>query len=60
VVRPYGWHGAYWGAAVAGVTLGTIIAVAASTPPPAPSPDLCWTWADPEQTQGYWYYCSGP
>jgi hypothetical protein len=45
----------YYGAVVAGVTVGTIIA--ASTVPPAPAPQLCWFWSSPAQTQGYWDYC---
>lgn len=58
-VHPPRWRGAFWGAVVAGVTLGTIVAVAANTPPPPPSPDLCWTWTNAARTRGYWYYCSG-
>ena len=55
VVRP--WVAApYYGAVVAGVTLGTLIAV--TTPPPPPSPALCWFWSSPAHTQGYWDYCS--
>lgn len=49
VVRPH------YGAVVAGVALGAI--VVASTVPPAPSPTLCWYWADVNKTQGYWDYC---
>lgn len=60
VVRPPRWRGARWGAVVAGVTLGTIIVVAANAAPPPPSPDLCWTWTNAARTHGYWYYCSGP
>ncbi|MEM5584109.1 hypothetical protein WNZ15_16725 [Roseibium sp. AS2] len=59
VNRPRGWHGQYWGAAVFGVTLGTLIVVAANTPPPAPDPTLCWTWSNSAMTEGYWYYCTG-
>ena len=47
----------YYGTIVAGVALGTIIAVAAAAPPPPPAPNLCWYWADPSNTQGYWDYC---
>ena len=55
VYRP--WVGApYYGAVVAGVTIGTL--VAATAPPPAPSPELCWFWSSPAQNQGYWDYCS--
>lgn len=60
VRHPHGWRGAHWGAVIAGVTLGAIIATAANAPPPPPSPDLCWTWTNSARTQGYWYYCSEP
>ena len=54
VVRP--WVAApYYGAVVAGVTLGTVIA--ATTPPPPPAPQLCWLWSSPAHNQGYWDYC---
>ena len=54
-VRP--WVAApYYGAVVAGVALGAIIATTAV--PPAPSPQLCWFWSSPAQNQGYWDYCS--
>ncbi|QDG77609.1 hypothetical protein [Labrenzia sp. PHM005] len=59
VRRPVGWRGAHWGAIVFGVTLGTIIVVAANTPPPPPDPSLCWTWTNDALTEGYWYYCDG-
>jgi hypothetical protein len=52
-VRPW-----YWGRVVAGVTVGAIIV--ASTQPVAPSPDLCWFWADSSKTRGYWNYCVAP
>lgn len=58
--RGYGWRGARWGAIAFGVTMGTVIVVAASTPPLAPDPSLCWTWANSALTRGYWYYCAGP
>jgi hypothetical protein len=45
----------YFGTIVGGVALGTLIAV--SVAPVAPAPNLCWYWADPSQTQGYWDYC---
>jgi len=54
-VRPW-VRATYYGAVVAGVTIGTMIAVTAV--PPAPSPALCWYWASPAQNQGYWDYCS--
>ena len=59
-VRDYGWRGARWGAVAFGVTMGTVIVVAANTPPPPPHPTLCWTWTNAALTKGYWYYCSGP
>ena len=54
VVRPYA-HRSYFGTVVAGVALGTLIAVAVAPPPPAPN--LCWYWTTPAQNQGYWDYC---
>jgi hypothetical protein len=60
VVRPWRpWrHRKHYGAIIAGVTLGTIIAVAAANAaPPPPSPDLCWYWSDRAHTHGYWDYC---
>jgi hypothetical protein len=52
VARPY------YGRVIAGVTLGTIIAATAvAVVPAAPAPSLCWYWADPPMTQGYWDYC---
>lgn len=51
-------HRPHYGSWIAGVTLGTIIAVAiANSVPPAPSPDLCWYWSNPARTHGYWDYC---
>jgi hypothetical protein len=44
--------------AVAGVTLGAIATVAAvGVAPAAPAAGLCWYWADPSLTTGYWGYC---
>ena len=61
--RPY-WFGRpwvrrpYYGTIIAGVALGTLITVAAiGAVPPRPRPDLCWYWADPEGSRGYWDYC---
>lgn len=55
-VRPW-----YWGRVVAGVTIGTVIAVAAvNSVPKAPSPELCWFWSDSSKTRGYWNYCVAP
>jgi hypothetical protein len=49
---------AWWGTAIGGVVLGTIIYT--SYVPAAPAEGLCWFWADPNQTQGYWDYCQAP
>jgi len=61
--RPY-WHSRpwvrrpYYGTIVAGVALGTLITVAAvGAVPRRPAPDLCWYWADPYRSRGYWDYC---
>jgi hypothetical protein len=55
-VRPW-----YWGRVVAGVTIGTLIAVGAvGAVPHAPSDDLCWYWTDSHMAQGYWNYCVAP
>ena len=61
--RPY-WYGRpwvrrpYYGTIFAGVALGTLITVAAvGAVPPRPHPNLCWYWADPYGTSGYWDYC---
>lgn len=45
----------YYGAVVAGVALGTVIAV--STIPSPPSSELCWYWSNSSMTRGYWDYC---
>ena len=48
----------YFGTIIGGIALGTILGVAAYGVPPAPpAPGLCWYWADPSLTQGYWDYC---
>lgn len=55
-VRPW-----YWGRVVAGVTIGTVITVAAvNSVPKAPSPELCWFCSDASRTRGYWTYCVAP
>jgi len=55
--RPWGFR-PYYGTIVAGVALGTLITVAAiGAVPPRPAPNLCWYWADPSRTRGYWDYC---
>ena len=66
----HGWHGRpywfarpwvrrpYYGTIIAGVALGAIITVAViGAVPPRPAPDLCWYWADPYRSRGYWDYC---
>jgi hypothetical protein len=61
VPRPYyrRWvRRPYFGTVIAGVALGTILTAAAiGAPPPPPAPNLCWYWADPSLTRGYWDYC---
>ena len=48
----------YYGTIIAGVALGTLITVAAvGAVPPRPAPNLCWYWADPYRSRGYWDYC---
>ena len=55
--RPWG-HRPYSGRIIGGIALGTIIGVTAyGLMPPRPDPDLCWYWADPYQSRGYWDYC---
>ncbi|MGD9923323.1 MAG: hypothetical protein AB7V13_18040 [Pseudorhodoplanes sp.] len=56
-VRPWS-NRAWYGTAVAGVTLGTIIAVTAV--PPVPQDGLCWFWIDASETRGYWDWCIPP
>ena len=57
VARPYKvWvRKPYYGTYVSGVALGTILALSAI--PPAPAPNLCWYWANQAHTRGYWDYC---
>jgi hypothetical protein len=61
VVRRWN-HRPYYGRIVGGIALGTILAASAyyvyAAEPPAPG--LCWFWADPDETQGYWDYCVDP
>jgi hypothetical protein len=54
--RPWGWR-PYYGVVVAGVALGTVLAV--TSVPAAPAPNLCWYWSDQTKTRGYWDYCPG-
>jgi hypothetical protein len=58
VVRPYRhWNKRpYYGTVIGGVALGTILGAAAYSAV-APAPNLCWYWADPAMTRGYWDYC---
>jgi hypothetical protein len=58
VVRPYRhWNKRpYYGTVIGGVALGTILGAAAYSAV-APAPNLCWYWADPSMSQGYWDYC---
>lgn len=62
--RPY-WYSRPWfarphyGRILAGVALGTLITVAVvGYAPPRPASNLCWYWADPSATRGYWDYCN--
>ena len=57
VVRPYRiWNKRpYYGTVIGGVALGTILGAAAYLAG-APAPGICWYWADPSMTRGYWDY----
>ena len=61
VVRRW-YHRPYYGTILGGVAIGTILAASAyyayAAEPPAPG--LCWFWADPDESQGYWDYCVPP
>ncbi|MFL6799863.1 MAG: hypothetical protein ACJ8F3_20905 [Xanthobacteraceae bacterium] len=63
-VRPYVPYRRrpWFGTVVAGVALGTIVGVAVVGAAPAapPGPGLCWYWADPSLTRGFWDYCTAP
>lgn len=51
----------YYGRVVGGVALGTIVAATViGSAPVAPAPNMCWYWADPSQSRGYWDYCVAP
>lgn len=57
------WHRRpYYGYVIGGVTIGAILAASAyyayADEPPADG--LCWYWADPSETRGYWDYCDDP
>jgi hypothetical protein len=56
--RPW-YRRPYFGTIVGGVALGTILTAAAVGVAPAypPQDGLCWYWADPSLTAGYWDYC---
>ena len=58
VVRPYRrWYKRpHYGRIIGGIALGTILGAAAYSAM-APAPGLCWYWADPYRTRGYWDYC---
>ena len=58
VVRPYRrWNRRpHYGRVIGGVALGTILGAAAYSAM-APAPNLCWYWADPWRSRGYWDYC---
>jgi len=58
VVRPYRkWNNkGHYGRVIGGVAIGTVLGAAAYSAM-APAPGLCWYWADPTMTQGYWDYC---
>src|SRR5262245_43275094 len=48
----------YYGTVIAGVALGALVTVAVvGAVPPRPAPNLCWYWADPYRSRGYWDYC---
>jgi hypothetical protein len=71
--RPQGyarWHGhhlshrrwsrrPHYGRIIGGIAIGSLLAGSAyyayAGAPPAPG--LCWYWADPYETRGYWDYC---
>jgi hypothetical protein len=61
VVRRW-YHRPYYGRIIGGIAIGTLLAASAyyvyAAEPPAPG--LCWFWADPDETQGYWDYCVDP
>jgi hypothetical protein len=59
--RPF-YRRPWFGTVVGGVALGTILTAAAvgAAPAYAPAPGLCWYWADPSLTTGYWDYCTAP
>jgi hypothetical protein len=59
--RPF-YRRPWFGTVVGGIALGTIVTAAAvgAAPAYAPAPGLCWYWADPSLTTGYWDYCTAP
>ena len=57
VYRPW-YRRPYYGTVVGGIVIGTVIvATAYGVAPRPPRPDLCWYWADPDRSRGYWDYC---
>lgn len=63
-VRPYRpfYRRPWFGTVIGGIALGTLLTAATVgvAPPYPPAPGLCWYWADPSLTQGYWDYCTPP
>jgi hypothetical protein len=59
--RPF-YRRPWFGTVIGGIALGTFLTVATVgvAPAYAPAPGLCWYWADPSLTQGYWDYCQPP
>jgi hypothetical protein len=57
VVRP--WHRRpHYGTLIGGIALGTLLAASIYyARPEPPAPGLCWYWANPSRTRGYWDYC---
>jgi hypothetical protein len=43
---------------IGGIALGTLLAASIYyARPEPPAPGLCWYWANPSRTRGYWDYC---
>jgi hypothetical protein len=57
IVRP--WHRRpHYGTLIGGIALGTLLAASIYyARPEPPAPGLCWYWANPSHTRGYWDYC---
>jgi hypothetical protein len=57
VVRPWSRR-PHYGTLIGGIALGTLLAASVYyARPEPPAPDLCWYWANPSHTRGYWDYC---